>query len=74
MFCRAPTALLCEDFFLHFFFFAFCGSSGLWCAGAVVRCAVVCGGNGGLLDVGWVVRCDWGKWGLVRFLGVLGKI
>ena len=33
-----PTALLCEDFFLHFFFFAFCGSSGLGVVGAVVRC------------------------------------
>ena len=32
------------------------------------------GGNGGLLDVGWVVQCDWGKWGFVRFLRVLGKI
>ena len=37
VFCRAPTARLCEDFFLHFFFFRG-GSSGLGVVGAVVRC------------------------------------
>ena len=49
----------------YFFFCPGCAGGSWWCG---VRCAVVCGRNGGLLDVGWVVRCDWGKWGLIRFL------